>query len=216
MSRSNSRTVYEILGRDSVHPFPARMAPDLALDVIEDCKGSLRVLAPMSGSGTVLAIARSKGHCAIGVDIDPLAGALFRGFGQLRLTQRLYKRRQMTFWRMARRIFVSLRTRDAYPMNSDDETKHFVRYWFDATHDDNLFLSLQSYREVQDDTIRDAFVVRVLASHHHKKSGASLAMDLSHSRPHRAFKCAPSKPFRKFLSAVIAWPRTALTAVFVP
>ncbi len=35
-----------------------------------------------------------------------------------------------------------------------------------------------------------------------KQSGASLAMDLSHSRPHRKFKRAPAKPFRKFLSAV--------------
>ena len=35
-----------------------------------------------------------------------------------------------------------------------------------------------------------------------KQSGASLAMDLSHSRPHRVFKRAPSKPFRKFLLAV--------------
>ena len=78
MRRSNSRTVYEILGRDSVHPFPARMAPDLALDVIEDYKDSLRVLDPMAGSGTVLAIARSKGHSAIGVDIDPLAVLISR------------------------------------------------------------------------------------------------------------------------------------------
>ena len=34
-----------------------------------------------------------------------------------------------------------------------------------------------------------------------KQSGASLAMDLSHSRPHRKFKRAPAKPFRKFLAA---------------
>lgn len=33
-------------------------------------------------------------------------------------------------------------------------------------------------------------------------SGASLAMDLSHSRPHRVFRTAPVKPFTKFSAAV--------------
>jgi hypothetical protein len=33
-----------------------------------------------------------------------------------------------------------------------------------------------------------------------KQSGASLAMDLSHSRPHKSFDHAPSKPFRRFLT----------------
>lgn len=35
-----------------------------------------------------------------------------------------------------------------------------------------------------------------------KQAGASLAMDLSHSRPHKSFDRAPVKPFRKFLPAV--------------
>jgi hypothetical protein len=35
-----------------------------------------------------------------------------------------------------------------------------------------------------------------------KSAGASLAMDLSHSRPHRKFKNAPVKPFNRFISAV--------------
>jgi hypothetical protein len=35
-----------------------------------------------------------------------------------------------------------------------------------------------------------------------KQAGASLAMDLSHSRPHRKFAYAPIKPFNHFLSAV--------------
>ena len=35
-----------------------------------------------------------------------------------------------------------------------------------------------------------------------KSSGASLALDLSHSRPHKKFRSAPVKPFRKFLEAV--------------
>ena len=71
--RYNSKTVYDILGRNSVHPFPARMAPGIALDVVEKCEEPLRILDPMSGSGTVLAVAQTVKHHAIGIDTDPLA-----------------------------------------------------------------------------------------------------------------------------------------------
>ena len=49
MNQTREKNVYEILGRDSVHPFPARMAPGLALDVIAECPKPLRILDPMSG-----------------------------------------------------------------------------------------------------------------------------------------------------------------------
>ena len=78
MNESREKNVYEILGRDSVHPFPARMAPSLALDVIAECRRPLRILDPMVGSGTVLAVAHSKGHQAVGVDLDPLAVLISR------------------------------------------------------------------------------------------------------------------------------------------
>ena len=114
MSRSNSRTVYEILGRGSVHPFPARMAPDLALDVVEDYRDSLRVLDPMAGSGTVLAVARAKGHHAIGIDIDPLAVLISRVWTTAIDSTNLQEKGTEVL-ELARRTFSSLRTRDAYP-----------------------------------------------------------------------------------------------------
>ena len=201
MSRSDSRTIYQILGRDSVHPFPARMAPGLALDVVAKCKQSLRVLDPMSGSGTVLAAARLMGHRAIGVDIDPLAVLISRVW-TTEVDSKAVQEKANNVLEIARRVFVSLRTRDAYPMNPDDETKRFVRYWFDDYARRQLASLASVIPEVQDATIRDALwcaFSRLIIS---KQSGASLAMDLSHSRPHRVFKRSPSKPFRKFLSAV--------------
>src|SRR5712692_2083196 len=57
-----------------VHPFPARMAPSIALDELPAASTTgLRVLDPMAGSGTTLVAARSRGHEAIGFDTDPLA-----------------------------------------------------------------------------------------------------------------------------------------------
>src|SRR4051794_25042361 len=73
MTSSNRKTVYETLGRHPIHPFPARMAPGIALDALGEHKKPLRVLDPMMGSGTVLAVAKSRGHRAYGIDTDPLA-----------------------------------------------------------------------------------------------------------------------------------------------
>lgn len=70
MSKTYKKTIHEALGRDPVHPFPARMAPGIALDILAAESERIRVLDPMMGSGTVLAVARASGHSAIGVDID--------------------------------------------------------------------------------------------------------------------------------------------------
>src|SRR5713226_7091505 len=78
MLKSHKKTILEILGRNPIHPFPARMAPGIALEALGESKTPLRVLDPMAGSGTVLAVARAKGHRAFGMDLDPLAVLLAR------------------------------------------------------------------------------------------------------------------------------------------
>lgn len=201
MNQSREKGVYEILGRDSVHPFPARMAPGLALDVIAGCRKPLRVLDPMSGSGTVLAVAHSKGHHAVGVDLDPLA-VLISSVWTTPMDVEAVHATAAAALEHARRIFKSLPTRDAYPMNADDETRKFTRYWFDSYVRRQLASLATAIERTQDSTIRKALwcaFSRLIIS---KQSGASLAMDLSHSRPHRKFRRAPAKPFRKFPSAV--------------
>ena len=201
MTHSKTRTVFEILGRDSVHPFPARMAPDLALEVLENSRDSLRILDPMAGSGTVLSIARSRGHQAVGFDIDPLA-VLISKVWTTEIDPKVIRDMARVILDNARRIFVSLRLKDAYPKDSDDETKQFIRYWFDPYARRQLTSLATVIQEVQDDTIQNAFWCAFSRLIITKKSGASLAMDLSHSRPHRVFKYAPSKPFGKFLASV--------------
>ena len=60
----------------------------------------------------------------------------------------------------------------------------------------------RAIRRVHDDATRDvlwcAFSRLIIT----KSAGASLAMDLAHSRPHRQFRRAPVKPFNRFISAV--------------
>lgn len=201
MLKSHTKTIHETLGRNPIHPFPARMAPGIALDALGTTKTSLRVLDPMMGSGTVLAVARSRGHRAIGIDMDPLAVLLSKVWTTTVDIDYARKKAGEVLGR-AMAKFHDVAVGRAYPIGADQETKQFVRYWFDDYARRQLAALSSTIRKVHDEDTRDVLwcgLSRLIIS---KQSGASLAMDLSHSRPHRVFSRAPTKPFNKFLSAV--------------
>jgi DNA modification methylase len=198
---ADATTIFDVVGRGPVHPFPARMAPSIALKTVSAAKNPLRVLDPMMGSGTVLAVARAEGHYAIGVDVDPLAVLISRVWttsidrdAALRTAAQVLKRAKLRF--------KDISVRDAYPRHADRQTREFVRYWFDGYSRRQLWALAESIYRIRSRQIRDVMwcaFSRLIIS---KQAGASLAMDLSHSRPHKAFDLAPVKPFAKFLDAV--------------
>ncbi|ALA58144.1 hypothetical protein [Nitrospira moscoviensis] len=203
MLKSHKKTILEILGRNPIHPFPARMAPGIALDALGKSATSLRVLDPMAGSGTVLAVARSKGHKAFGMDLDPLA-VLLAGVWTRTVDAAKVKDKAEEVLDRSKAIFKSLPLGLAYPPSSDDETREFIRYWFDDYARRQLASLSMAISRIYDNTTRDALwcgFSRLIIT---KSAGASLAMDLSHSRPHRKFKRAPVKPFNRFIPAVNA------------
>jgi len=176
------------------------MAPSIALEALKGADGRLRVLDPMAGSGTVLAVARSAGHTALGIDSDPLAVLLSRVWttavdhGTV-----LTKAREVL--ERAKNTFGSLSLRDAYPSNADDETRSFLRFWFDDYVRRQLTSLAISIQRVRDTKTRDALwcgFSRLIIT---KKVGVSRAMDLSHSRPHRVYDVGPIKPFNLFEAA---------------
>ena len=57
----------------TVHPFPARMASEVALRALDGLPRGSSVLDPLCGSGLVVRRALDCGHIGIGPDIDPLA-----------------------------------------------------------------------------------------------------------------------------------------------
>jgi hypothetical protein len=201
MLKSHNKTILETLGRNPIHPFPARMAPGIALEALGEGTQPMRVLDPMAGSGTVLAVARSKGHRAFGVDLDPLAVLLAGVWTRAVDAERVTDKAADVLDR-AKAVFRPLRAGQAYPIGSDDETRKFIRYWFDDYARRQLAALSMTIRRVHDDATRDALwcgFSRLIIT---KSAGASLAMDLSHSRPHREFTSAPVKPFNRFISAV--------------
>jgi DNA modification methylase len=201
MIKSNKKTIYEALGREPVHPFPARMAPGIALDIIEAAEKPIRVLDPMMGSGTVLAVARAKGHKAVGVDIDPLA-VLVSKVWTTSIDSEEVRDKAIEVLARAREDFTSRRDSQAYPRSTNPDTRRFVAYWFDAYARKQLAALAAAIERVRNDKVRDVLwcgFSRLIIT---KQAGASLAMDLAHSRPHKSFDRAPIKPFRKFISAV--------------
>lgn len=196
-----TREVLRLARLRPVHPFPARMAPGIALKIVQAAKKPIRILDPMMGSGTVLAVARSRGHRAIGFDIDPLA-VLIAKVWTTTIDKSKAQRAAKIVLNRARRIFAKLASRNAYPRDADGETRQFVAYWFDDYSRRQLASLSIAIGGVRDETIRNALwcgFSRLIIT---KQSGASLAMDLSHSRPHKSFQRAPVKPFNGFQAAV--------------
>lgn len=201
MLKSHKKTILEILGRSPIHPFPARMAPGIALEALGESETPLRVLDPMAGSGTVLAVARAKGHRAFGIDLDPLA-VLLAGVWTRTVNAEQVNDKAAEVLARAKATFRPLPSGRAYPRDSDNETRKFIRYWFDDYARRQLAALSTAIRRVHDDAIRDVLWCSFSRLIITKRAGASLAMDLSHSRPHREFTHAPVKPFNRFISAV--------------
>lgn len=201
MAQSHRKSISETVGRGAIHPFPARMAPGIALEALGASKKVLRVLDPMAGSGTVIAVARAKGHRAFGVDLDPLAVLLARVWTRA-IQSELVLQKAEEVLRRARSIHTQVTPGKAYPRGADLETRRFIRYWFDVRARKQLTALSSVIRRLKNETIRELLwcgLSRLIIT---KSSGVSLAMDLSHSRPHKVFATAPVMPFDRFLSAV--------------
>jgi DNA modification methylase len=188
-------------GRQPIHPFPARMAPGVGLKAMSRRGLRLRVLDPMMGSGTVLVTARATGHYTIGLDIDPLAVLISKVWASA-IDKRAVRKSAEHVLDRARRDFYKLALGDAYPNNADDETRRFIRYWFDPCARRQhacLANAIRRYRDKRTRAVLWCCFSRLIIT---KQAGASRALDLAHSRPHRRFDVAPVKPFANFLCVV--------------
>lgn len=165
-----------------IHPFPARMAPEIALEGIADMPLGSTVLDPMVGSGTVVRSVAEYGHRALGFDTDPLAVLMARVWTTPLAPQAL---------RVAVAEVVAHAARLPVPtrldwIDNDPETAAFVDFWFAAPQQVDLrriasTLATWTGSSEIGDALRVA-LSRIIIT---KDRGASLASDVSHSRPHR-------------------------------
>ena len=171
----------------SIHPFPARMAPDLALERLVKLPPASTVLDPMAGSGTVLKQAAALGHFAKGFDVDPLAVMMARAWVSPLDATLLDKR--------SAEIMVIAQEDDDVDLpwiDGDQETSDFIDYWFAQDQKAQLrrfAFGLAKLRQqidgAADQAISDVLHIALSRTIITKEQAASLARDTSHSRPHR-------------------------------
>jgi SAM-dependent methyltransferase len=187
----------------SPHPFPARMAPEIAVNECQLLAAGGLVVDPMCGSGTVLRAALLNGHQAIGSDLDPLAVLMARvwtssvsvdevaaaGDELVGEAESLDPRGVQLPW-----------------IDDDPETRAYVDFWFGPKQQLEL-RRLSALLAQRSDTVGDALKLALSRIIITKDRGASLARDVSHSRPHKAwpasdFEVLPS--YRRSLSTMSA------------
>lgn len=180
----------------SIHPFPARMAPEIVFRQLQGLPARSTILDPMSGSGTVLRAASELGHRAIGFDLDPLAVLMSRVWTT--------PCDDLSLRRAAETIVCESKSvRDEYLPWIDDseETTAYVRFWFCNKQLKvlrRLAFVLSKSRGRVSDVMRLALSRTIIT----KERGASVARDTSHSRPHRVFFRNQYDMYEGFLASV--------------
>lgn len=164
------------------------MAPEIALqhcvrlaERVRSTNG--RILDPMAGSGTVLRVAAESGLSAVGFDMDPLAALLSAVWTSEIDLDELHTASEKLIEAAA----------DADPekihlpwIDDDEETRKFIDFWFGPVQQQELrVLSwlLLRYTGSIGAALRVALSRLIIT----KDRGASLAADVSHSRPHKVF-----------------------------
>ncbi len=161
------------------------MAPELALNSLQSLQTGT-VLDPMTGSGTVARLAKSRSLNALGFDLDPLA-VLISKVGTTAVDDEAIERQSLILLSAAR----SLKDSDACLdwIDGDAEAERYVEFWFGGSQRADLrkiAYLLNKADELQiDPDVADVLRIALSRIIVTKKSAASLAQDTSHSRPHR-------------------------------
>lgn len=170
------------------HPFPAKFPPQLPKHFIElYTKPGDIVLDPMSGSGTTILEATLTERRAIGTDIDPLA-ILIAMVKTTPINPLLALDRSKESLNRAR-IAVDenpISLIDKFKTGRDKSTNEFIDFWFDRETQLELIGLIAAIERIEELQIKNFLKLAFSAIIIKKSGGVSLALDLAHTRPHRA------------------------------
>lgn len=192
-----------------IHPFPARMPLSVANHLIASAtRPGAKILDPMVGSGTTLIAARKLHRAAFGFDLDPLAVLISRSATRTFTTPNLDELRARILLR-AESALDDIRlgdTREDLPY----EDQGFIRYWFPAVAQKQLFALASAVAKEPAGPGRDLAWVVFSSLIIAKSVGASFALDLARSRPHRSTRKPVQLPLlaweKRFKSTVARLP----------
>jgi tRNA G10 N-methylase Trm11 len=184
--------------RHMLHPFPARMAPEIVVKAVGSVPRGSMVLDSMCGSGTVLRESVRHGHRTIGFDVDPLA-VLISKVSTRRLDIDLLIQEADNVANRA----ASLSGDSLYLpwIDTDNETMKFTEFWFGSNQRSALRSLCWLVFRVHG-PIGDALKLAISKTIITKEPRASLARDTSHSRPHRVTLTSTYDVIKGFRKAV--------------
>jgi len=191
----------------SFHPFPARMPVWIAEHIIRELSSpGATVLDPMVGSGTTAIAALRAGRNVIGMDIDPMALVLSRvattTYDPTRAEKKLAEIRARAEGRLKRRKLGVESIRQTF----EDEDQSFLRYWFPHRSQKELFALANEIASLPAGKYRDLAWVVFSSLIIAKSSGASYALDIARSRPHKVAD-------KSVLNPMDGWSARARTVV---
>jgi SAM-dependent methyltransferase len=183
----------------AIHPFPARMAPDAIADLLDNLSADATVLDPMCGSGVVVRQSLLSGRRGIGADIDPLAVLMSRVWTS---KKRLGDIEGIAATVAAKARKMRLGDFKLPWIDGCRETREFVDYWYAAEQRRALRkLAARLYYDMDalPAHVRDCLWIALSRTIVTKHYGATLAWDVSHSRPHRKIDENDFDVFRYFV-----------------
>ncbi len=179
------------------HAFPAKFPPQLPRKFINALtEPGDAVLDPMMGSGTTLVEALLANRKPVGFDTDPLAVLIAKSKSTSVDHREVIRVGNAILNRVA--LFSDdrrERQRKACHRDWDANTSRFVDYWFDRATQRDLASLMSEIRRIPSGSDIRSSSVEALAAFFEvvfsaiiitKSGGVSLALDLAHTRPHRA------------------------------
>lgn len=170
------------------HAFAAKFPPQLPAKFISELTNQGdTVLDPMMGSGTTLLEAYLSGRFGIGFDIDPLALRI----AEVKVTPLNIDEATETGNKIMKAAIYSVSNcrqeiEDILKTNWDAKTKEFIDYWFEHDTQIEIMAILREICKITNEDLRKFFELMLSGIIITKSGGVSLALDLAHTRPHRA------------------------------
>jgi hypothetical protein len=191
---AGSKKLGQVLDTGRHHPFPARMPLALAEHLISELTyADAVILDPMVGSGTTLVAGKRLGRTCLGFDRDPLACLIARtAINEYRRSE-LESLRDRVFLR-AKQIVRSVSVPD-HRNRRAEEDQAFLKYWFPSHCQRQLFALSMALREERAVSMRELAAVGLSTLIIAKAAGASYAMDISRTRPHKSLDKPIVTPF---------------------
>ncbi len=178
------------------------MAPDTVAGWLQGLERGSIVLDPMCGSGVVVRQSAMLGHEALGFDLDPLAVLMSRVWTRKAVDPRIRDIARTVVGRAERKRRGYL---DLPWIAACTETQSFIEYWFAEPQRSELarlVLAICEETEQLPEGTRDLLLLamsRIIVTKH---AGASLAWDVSHSRPHKMRETNDFEVYAGFLRSV--------------